>query len=354
MNKVREWVPESFSLEERLNYLFEFNIILDNEKLQLYENLVGIDIEAWNNPDFRTSLLAASDYEIFKAVVQDSKTYLNKIPTIIRWGECYHDTARDFSIAKEVYNASFGYENPIDVIQSINVRENNPEEILSYNNLLEPEFDYDNNFSMDYNYDNEVIEERAESNLYQEYNDNFDAGFDFDNEPEYFSGNNSTVVLEASQANNVVALNSVLNNDFDNWNSLLFQKYNFRNFNPTKFRTNFLNSKKRPNNKRWKTFIENMLAKNILSITNNSPPTYKYNIANKNNEYLGFDLIMEKIANFAKNKIDFTCSMFRDNLTSRFRPDTCIISEYLTSLLNDGYIMISKVKSNTIYYKLIN
>jgi hypothetical protein len=178
INKIKSWDPNMFSFEDRISYLLEFGIILNDEQEKNYKELIEISNDEWfNRLSVNEKPLNNNLYCLFKCVIGNSSRYSkDKLFEVETWlnvesicnSEKIEELTENVSVESEF--EPFSCENRTEAFENINY---NQDDILDENAICSdlmnekdgffddgPDFESYNPES--FNYNNEVAGENLE------------------------------------------------------------------------------------------------------------------------------------------------------------------------------------------------
>lgn len=78
MKEVKEWSPEKFTLEDRIDYMKKHLVNLSENQLQKYKSLVEIDIDNWWNSNIVQDIHSKAVDDLFLSAILNNKAYINQ------------------------------------------------------------------------------------------------------------------------------------------------------------------------------------------------------------------------------------------------------------------------------------
>ena len=142
------------------------------------------------------------------------------------------------------------------------------------------------------------------------------------------------------------------------YDTKLFKKYRYSNFNIFRGRDGIFNQKTRPAKQNWENFISSLQTTRKLSknIGNRNYVYYRYNLEiEKNKKYLDMNYVVDSIKNYLKktDSIDDKAYNFRNAIFYNLRPLLSDFINYLRDLVKDGHLKITKIINDEEYFSLV-
>ena len=274
---VKSYDPSHFSIEERISYMNKRGILLNNDQLEIYKELIEIDNNNWMKTKDLVSkdINDASPFYIFYLIVNEDSNYTLKRQIIKSWSDEYlNGSALNTDIEPQVEVEVFS--------------ENINEDALPVKNVL--------------------VDTMLElPDIADKLNICFVVDEILINPVDVLVNDDSTKF-----SNVLPSIKTKSRNDDTYYIEKIHSTYRYRSFTMVDFNKR-LSSKFRMPTDDWNKFFEILVSKEILHSINKNTRIFRLNMKNKDDKYLDFDTIFK---NIKKYKEVFNKTMIMNAISS--------------------------------------
>ena len=342
LRAAAHWSPNDFSIDQRLSFLQQHGIILNDELKDSYTKLVNQDVEAWWKSSVRFDISKESTAGIFNKVIKNSSAYLNHLQKIKDWDEQLCDISMHECLISPELPADFYFH----------------------------DFKNDSNGNVDYQQIYSLVTPQDTQDLCtptdNDENDNLCCdNFDIDSSINYINQphNSGTAIIPIDKYFNLKCSieSSFINSDSFNSETLndnqyassaidsittnyqlsesniqmiklkLFKKYQYIRFNSSEGRRKLFNFRNRPSLASWNKILMLLVESNTLSIvvTGKKRRLFIFNLLlDSNYEFLTYEYVIKSLSRSLTKETSkkLSASKLRKSIKLNLRPS---VDEFL-------------------------